>query len=485
MAFAACSTPIRPPRRVQPHGTQAACPRAHSEEKMGRWIDAALRRRYELYRDARVDSYVQEVGGRVARQTQQSSCRWTFRVFDRSAVNAFSFPGGYVYVTRGMLAELGSEAELAAVLGHEIGHVTARHSLAEHSWLEEQPYEPTRADLIHFYERSRDNEREADQLAVRYVAAAGYEPRAVAGMLSALAEVEQAEGDHGASSLWDDHPSTTARIARAARAALPLPRGRRARASYLAAIDGLEYGDDPRHGYVDEDRFVRPDAGFSLRLPDGWSSSVEDGTLVAHAPGGHELMLLFRTRHATIAGARAAFFDDDVRHDELVHERVAGFSALVRQPIAGERNAVEFALFEARGHAFLLIGGGQASDRHVLGGLSPIRDPALSEVHPGRLSVVRLRHSTTLRRLSSSRTGLDRLVLLNHESADAPLPAGRFVKRVVPGSASVTGRGSGTSRPDGDRMGGAGRHPRVEHRAHAREDGHRRAYQRTARREHP
>lgn len=437
LALAACSSTLPPARHARGPAPHVAHRPARRDDKLGREIDQALRRRYPLYDDAHVSDYVRQVGARVARQTRCGSCRWTFRVLDLAAVNAFSFPGGYVYVTRGMLAELDSEAELAAVLGHEVGHIAAHHSLAEHSWLEEQPYEPTRAELIHFYERSRDNEREADALAVRYVAGAGYEPRAVAGMLSALADVERAEGEPAAASLWDDHPSTAARVARADAAAARLPHGRIGRRRYLAVIDGLAYGDDPRHGYIDGRRFVRPDAGFSLRLPPRWHSVVEDGSLVSRAPKGSGILIVIRTRYATIAGARSAFLDDDVRHDELAHERAGGFPALVREPISGEKTHASFAIFEARGHAFMLVGGGRALGKHVLGGLSPIADPALTRVEPRRLAVVRLAHPTTLRRLSSSKSDLEELVVLNHESADEPLPRGRFVKRVVAGSGSA------------------------------------------------
>lgn len=485
VVLAACS-PARPPRAAAPlPAPPVARSCSASERALGRQIDVALRRRYALYRDPRVVRYVQEVGRRVARQAHAGVCHWTFRVLDTPAVNAFSFPGGYIYITRGMLAALGSEAELAAVLGHEIGHVAAHHSLAEHSWMEEQPGEPTRVELIHFYQRSRDNEREADQLAVGYAAAAGYDPRALAEMLSALADVERAEGEPQTASLWDDHPATAARIARAAAVAAPLPRGREGRSRYLRAIDGIAVGDDPRHGYLEAGRFIRPDAGFMLRLPQGWRSSVDDGMLVSHAPDKSDVLLLFRTRHATLAGARAAFFDANVRHDELARTRVAGFPALVRQPIAGEKKPIEFAIFVAGRHAFLLVGSALAARRHVLAGLSAITAPGLSRVTPRRLSVVRLRRSTTLRRLSRSRPGLDELVLLNHVGADQPLPAGRLVKRVVGGSANVSGRGSGAPRPAGDRVGRAGRHSGMEHRAHARQDGHRSANQRVARREHP
>lgn len=485
VVLAGCGARLPAPKPAAPAAAHATCRRDHDEDELGRTIDKALRHRYALYGDAGVVGYVGRVGARVAGQTRQRSCSWTFRVLDLPAVNAFAFPGGYVYVTRGMLAALGSEAQLAAVLGHEIGHITAHHALDEHSWLEEQPYSPSRAELIHFYQRSRDNEREADQLAVGYVAAAGYDPQAVARMLSVLADVERGEGSAASASLWDDHPATEARVARAARVAAHLRPGRRVRARYLAAIDGLVYGDDPRHGYVRAGRFIRPDAGFALGLPHGWSSRVTDGMLLSRAPGGDDMLFLFRTRHATVSGVRAAFFDDGVRHDELVDEQVNGFPALVRKPIHGEKKHVALAIFEARGHAFLLFGGEQVVRGKVLAGLSPIADPELSDVRPHRLSVVRLREPTTLRALSGGDRELGQLVVLNHEGADARLGAGRFVKQISPGSARVSGRGSGTPRPHRDRLGGVGRHSGVEHHAHARKDGHRSAQQRAARREHP
>ena len=245
-----------------------------------------------------------------------------------------------------------------------------------------------------------------------------------------------AQGEGGSSSLWDDHPSTAARIARASQAAARLPRGVVGRARYLGALDGLPYGRNPRYGYLDRGRFIRPDAGFSLRLPDGWTSKLEGDLLLSIAPGGGELLMLFRTRHATLAGARAAFFDDDVRHDELVQQTTAGFPALVREPIADEKTQAELVIFEARGHAFMLIGGGGKVTRRrrpdLAAALSALGDPAERAVHPRQLRIDKLVRATTLRRLARTKAELSELVLLNHDSPDRRLSSGRFIKRTVP-----------------------------------------------------
>ncbi len=166
-----------------------------AELNMGREADAEILGTVGVYDDYDLGDYVDEVGQRLAASSERPYLPWSFKVLDDPTVNAFALPGGFVYVTRGILAELGSEAELAAVLGHEIGHVTAKHSLHRQSQqmlaagavitaavILDPEYAEEWAELgmlgvgLTFLKYSRDDERQADDLGLRYMMRAGYDP---------------------------------------------------------------------------------------------------------------------------------------------------------------------------------------------------------------------------------------------------------------------------------------------------------------------
>ncbi len=422
-ACAGCSAPERPV--VAP--TVHAAPHAQRDRDhaLGVEIDRQLRRRFELYDNARLAAYVTRVGARVAASADCIGCRFTFRVIDDADPNAFAVPGGFVYVTRGILALLSSEAELAGVLGHEIGHVVARHAIDR--WARERdPFAGERSAWLALAVHTRDNEREADSLGVAFAARAGYDPRGLSTALAALGELEHA-GAHD-SRPFDEHPATNARVARAALLAQAWSAGRVGAAAYLAAIDGIVVGDDPRRGYMDGRWYVRPDAGFRISLPAAWRVEVDGGALAARDPEAERGLVLVRTRYSSLAQARDATFDDGVRHDELAQRRIGGFPALAGPIFAAERAqpAGSIALILAGGRVYLAI---VAGPRDVLASLAAIADPALAALAPRRMHVQRLARAATARGLAAA----DSLALfceLNRVAADARLSAGRVVKRV-------------------------------------------------------
>ena len=243
--------------------------------------------------------YVNRVGQRVAKVSDRPELFYRFHVVDDAEINAFALPGGYIYVDRGLLTHLNSEAELAAVLGHEIGHVTARHAVQQYT--KAQAYNlgmavtsifvpvPYGADqlgnllataIITGY--GREDELQADQLSIKYITAAGYDPNATAGILRTLKRLEDIqareqkdttgkapEAYHGA---FSTHPATEKRILEAvaeARQGQHTP-GEVDRMDMLKAVDGYPYGDSPDQGAVVGRRFLHPKLGIQLKFPDAW-----------------------------------------------------------------------------------------------------------------------------------------------------------------------------------------------------------------------
>jgi predicted Zn-dependent protease len=253
------------------------------------------------YSDEELQAYVQAVGNRVAANSDQPDAEFTFTLLDSEVPNAFALPGSYVYITRGLLALAETEAEMAGVLGHEIGHVTARHTAQRQTQATGAGVLATLATIAaavlggevagqlaqqatgvgaqaYLASYSRDQEFQADDLGVGYMTAAGYDPEAMATFLEKLAaesaldrEIAGGDGDP-AESWFATHPRTLDRVQRTADEAKASTNGggRAGREEYLARIDGLIYGEDPRQGLVRGRQFVHPDLGFAFEAPPGF-----------------------------------------------------------------------------------------------------------------------------------------------------------------------------------------------------------------------
>jgi len=250
------------------------------------------------YQDADLQAYVDEVGNRIAAASDLPDSEFTFTLLDSEVTNAFALPGGYVYITRGLLALAENEAEMAGVLGDEIGHVTARHAAQRQTratgagllatlgtigaailggemagQLAQQAAGVGAQAYLAGY--SRDQELQADQLGIRYMAQAGYDPEAMASFLRKLnddAELEQKlaghEGEAG-SSWFATHPRTLDRVEQAAQE-IGGGGGRLGREEYLAEIDGLVYGENPEQGVIRGREFIHPGLGFAFEAPPGF-----------------------------------------------------------------------------------------------------------------------------------------------------------------------------------------------------------------------
>ena len=272
----------------------------------------ALRQFGGAYKDKALQAYVTRTGNRVKAASELGAEPFTFTLLDSDVVNAFALPGGYVYVTRGLVALTNNEAELAGVLGHEIGHVTARHSAQRYDQAQLGQYATLAGQLagmllggyvggaegarlggqglgqatslgaqaiVQGY--SRDQEFEADQLGIRYLGAAGYEPGAMATFLATLQADDayrQRTKDGGtdeASFLGDwfrSHPRTPERVARAVEATSAEMPGAHTvdREALLDALDGMLWGEDPAQGVIRGTSFTHPGLKIAFQAPPGF-----------------------------------------------------------------------------------------------------------------------------------------------------------------------------------------------------------------------
>ena len=303
LSIAACSTnPVT--------GEQDFVLMSESQEiNLGRQYSAQIIKEMPSYEDAALAEMVQRVGERLAANSHRQDLIYRFTVLDSTSVNAFALPGGYIYITRGMLAYLNSEAELAAVLGHEIGHVTARHSVRQHSTataaglvgavisaasgIQGMDTLTNLAGTAFVRGYGREHELEADRLGAEYLAKSGYDPKAmleVVGVLknqeafevaTAKQEGREANTYHG---LFSTHPDNDARFQEVVAAANKYKTGsatRVERDGFLRALDGMTYGTSAREGVVRDNDFYHAPLDFAVSFPKGWRIDNKPEKIIA------------------------------------------------------------------------------------------------------------------------------------------------------------------------------------------------------------
>ncbi len=262
------------------------------EIQLGAQSDQQVIQTYGLYPDPKLSAYINQMGQKLAHLSQRPNLTFHFRLLDSPVVNAFAIPGGYVYITRGILAYLNNEAELAGVMGHEIGHVAARHSAKQYSkaqlaqlglglaYVFSEDFRKY-AGLANFGTQllflkfSRDYERQADALGVEYSSKAGYDALQMAEFFKTLNRM--VPSGQGALPYWlATHPNPKERIqnvrkmARDWEAKLGKKQWKINREAYLLRLDGLVFGEDPRQGFVEDGIFYHPGMRFYFPVPAKW-----------------------------------------------------------------------------------------------------------------------------------------------------------------------------------------------------------------------
>ena len=291
------------------------------ELALGRQADGEIQQQMGIYEDDVLQRYVEEVGLSLAAVSHRPDLPWQFTVVDSPAVNAFALPGGYIYLTRGIMAYLDDEADLAGVLGHEVAHVTARHAVQAYTrasgaqiglvlgqvfvpQMRTNPYVPGVSDAANtglgllFLRFGRDDEMQADRLGAEYAAQSGWHPEGVGDMLSTLGRISQASDRRGTPNWLSTHPEPGARVAEVQptidrlTAAVDPASLRVNRAGYLDHVDGLRFGDNPEDGIVRGNEFLHPPLRFAMRFPEGWEVQNSDAVVMAQQPGQDIYMLL-------------------------------------------------------------------------------------------------------------------------------------------------------------------------------------------------
>jgi predicted Zn-dependent protease len=438
---------------------------------------------YGVYEDQAVQDYVNRVGQKVAQQSQRGSeLTWHFTVLDDGEVNAFTTGGGYVYVFRGLLTYLSSEAELAAVLGHEIGHVNARHPvtaetrnvlasvlatgavIATGSTAVAEMANIGAAAWVQGY--GREQEMQADQLGIQYASKSGYRPEAMTQTMKVLKAQETFELDrakrenrepqiyHG---VFSDHPAPDDRVVATAKAAAnvtTVPDGGWAenRDAYLKAIDGLPFGSSRAQGIVRENRFYHADMGLTLAFPHGWTIENDRDRLLAYTRNKDAIMQLTADKRPEKKSPREYLLEklrfNSITHGAELHVNgMEGYTVVAQSgsPLDGGLGPVRWAVLYRDRSAFLIGGASRSAstegipgdDGVFLSSIETMRALKPSEyplAEPYRIKVVQSTAQTKLddyvQDMPTERYQKEELELLNGVYPSGKLAPGQLIKVV-------------------------------------------------------
>jgi predicted Zn-dependent protease len=423
-----------------------------------------------LVDDAEMQGYVSRVGLRLATHSERPDLPWKFAVVDDPTPNAFALPGGPIYITRGLLSLMDSEAELAGVLGHEIGHITARHSVSQISRAQLAQLglgigmilAPQLANVgqalgsglqLLFLKYGRDDERQSDDLGFKYALAQGYDVREMDDVFASLARAGEMEQKSALPSWLSTHPAPEERIQRIGEklAATTIPANAAVnRPQFFAQIDDLVYGADPRQGFFRNNEFLHPDLKFRLQFPSGWKTQNLPQAVMAGSPNQDAVVQMTITQGSPSEAAQQFFNQQGVLQQQVSRESINGLPAVsgLFQVQSQQGVILGFAVFVQHGtNTYRLLGYSPAGRfgayeqlfRSTALSFAPLTDPQALAVKPNRIVIMRLPTPMTLtefNRRNPSTIPINELALINQvQDVNTTLAAGTSVKRVSGGTA--------------------------------------------------
>jgi predicted Zn-dependent protease len=446
------------------------------EIAMGRQAAQEVEQTIGLVDNAGLQAYVKRVAMPMAQASERPNLPWTFAVVDDPTPNAFALPGGFVYVTRGMTTLMRSEAELASVLGHEIGHVTARHSVTaiSHQQLAQlglgiggllssqvQRFGGllgTGMGLL-FLQNSRDAERQADDIGFRYALNRDYAMSEMADVFRSLERLDAAQSS-ALPAFLSTHPSPGARVETIDAKVAALPSGSRGtivrEAEYLHQIDGMVYGEDPRQGFFRDGEFVHPDLRFRFAFPRGWKGQNLKQAVVGVSPQQDAaLQLTIVNGRSPEAAARQFSSQSGVVLTDATSQAINGLPAVTGYFEASTDSGsvagiIAWLSYEGRTYQLLTYASEASVSRQdsvfrqIVRSFGPLRDESALNARPNRINIITVPDRLTLAELNRrmpSAVPVEELAVINDvASASTALAPGRLVKRVVSGQAASRAR---------------------------------------------
>jgi len=424
------------------------------------------------YDDPALQQYVNELGQRLARRSERPDLPWHFTVVDQPVVNAFAVPGGFIYITRGILSYLDNEAQLVGVLGHEIGHVTARHSAQQYTRQVSgsvglaalgifvpaaRPLGDVTSTAVGalFLKYGRDDELQADDLGARYAATNGWDPRQVPAFLTTLGRLSEGS-TRGVPNWLSTHPEPASRV----KDIQPLVQQLTAaggsftveRDGYLRRVDGMLYGDNPEQGIVRGSTFLHPELRLQLEFPQTWEVMNSPRQVVASAPGADLVMLMEivqqpqgRTVQEVALNSMRGAGLAPVQGDRATLNGLEAWVGVYRGRLQGLGNVVLRAGHISHNRQIYLVAGiappaaFEQVDAEFLRTIRSFRALSAAEaeaIHPNRIDLYTVRSNDTWASIAEASGGIvdaQTLAIMNDSPAGSRPEPGRRIKIVVGG----------------------------------------------------
>ena len=443
------------------------------EKAMGASYDPEIVASFGLYEDQEIQTYFNDMGIRMANISHNPDYDYEFKIMDSPVVNAFAVPGGYVYFTRGIMAHFNNEAEFAGVLGHEIGHITARHSvkskrdatLAQVGVIAGAIAAPELVDLqsasqgvqLLLLKFGRNAESQSDELGVEYSSKIGYDAQKMAMFFNTLARKQEQAGV-SIPEFLSTHPDPNNRRERVAELAaswklkLNMNDPKVGRNSYLEMIDGLTYGDDPRQGFVEDDTFFHPELKFQFDVPQSWSHQNSPQQFQMAPEDGSSMMFLSLAEGANLDEAYANTIQSYdlavLEQRETTYNGLTVKTLIATQNLAqGEEPAadpvkIKISLIQYSGLIYTLGGASNSGVfseslsifNEVMRSFRPLNDANMLNKQPERIKIKTVNQSVTFSQVMTGfgtpESRLEELAILNGMNLTDQVEKGTQIKTV-------------------------------------------------------
>lgn len=403
------------------------------EQALGDQSDPGIVASFGLYPDQTLQKFIDSKGQQMARISHRSHLKYEFKILDSPVVNAFALPGGYVYFTRGIMAHFNNEAEFAGVLGHEIGHISGRHSAKQqrNSILtqvgliagvvlskEFANYAESASQSMQLLmlKNGRDHETESDQLGVEYSTKIGYDASYMAGFFKTLNRLSGGDEGQRIPTFLSTHPDPLNRYAKVGQWAkeeqkkYPSKTFKENRNQYLRMLEGLIYGEDPRQGYKEGNTFYHPELKFQFPVPTNWQLANSPQQVQMAPKDGKAVMIFTLAQEKTLNEAANNFVTQNkLQKKEDTNLTVNGFpaKAIVTEQVneqgVASLNIVTYFIKDGS-TIYLFHGMAEPANfltyknlfRNTMEGFARLTDRAKINVKPDRIHIESINSPTTL-----------------------------------------------------------------------------------------
>lgn len=444
------------------------------EVQLGMSYDPQVMASFGEYANPALQTYVQARATEMGKHSHRPNLEYHVKVVDSPVVNAFAVPGGYIYMTRGIMANLNNEAEFIGVLGHEMGHITARHSVSQQTKQQlgtllliggmiaspkfanyaEQAMQGLQLLFLSF---SREDERQADALGSEYATKLGYDGNKMADFYKVLIKMNLSESEGGVPTFLSTHPdpgdryNAVLRNTKAWQDSIRLPSYKVGADSYLQLIDGMIYGEDPKQGYTMDNTFYHPELRFKFSYPLGWNLTNAPTQVTVQPSDGRALILFTLSNQRSLqAAADSTLAQYGLRLQRSERRTVNGLPAIVTLSVQQAQdqsggtssNQVLSYFIEYASNYYVFHGVSTEAD---FAGFAPtmeasmktfaqLTDASRINVKPKKVYVKKAPSSGTLASTLSyykmPQAMMNELALLNNMELTDQVPAGKLIKIV-------------------------------------------------------